>query len=467
MFKFAPLGKVMNRTLDREVKLAVTGLRRSGKTVFITSLVHQLLHGLNSTHLPFFEVVNSGHLRGSKIMPQPNLHIPAFPYHHAIAQLCHEYPNWPQATDGLSEIQLAIRYQSQGLLAKSLSSSSTLYLDIIDYPGEWLLDLPLLNWTYEQWSAHITQLCQTEPRYSLSEEWRNYLSTLAVNEGDIDPLQRDQFIRQGSQLYTAFLHCCKEDKYGLSLLQPGRFTMPGELKDTTLLEFYPTLSLPAAPIKVNSIYAEMKKRYDSYKEQVVQKFYRQHFASFDRQIVLVDVLKALNTSYASYEDMREAINLVLHSFQYGKSGFLNKLFGLKIDGLLFATTKADHVTPNQLPNLERFLQTMLAKSYNNVSFEGVKTTTLALASIKSTQSAYTTFQGQRFSCIKGVPLDGDKPVALFPGEVPYEGLLPEGWIDGRFNFISFKPPRLSDSHSSGLPHIRMDRALEFLLGDKF
>jgi len=36
-----------------------------------------------------------------------------------------------------------------------------LYLDIIDYPGEWLLDLPLLNKSYAQWSQQtLAQLKQ-------------------------------------------------------------------------------------------------------------------------------------------------------------------------------------------------------------------------------------------------------------------------------------------------------------------
>ena len=43
-----PVNEFLNRTFDRQVKLAVTGLSRSGKSVFITSLVHQLIHGLNS-----------------------------------------------------------------------------------------------------------------------------------------------------------------------------------------------------------------------------------------------------------------------------------------------------------------------------------------------------------------------------------------------------------------------------------
>jgi hypothetical protein len=456
------LDEIVNRTLDRQVKLAVTGLSRSGKTVFITSMVHQLLHGLEGTHLPFFHIVSSGRLRGAKIMPQPHMQIPTFRYDLAIEQLCGDSPTWPQPTSGISEIRLAIRYQSNRTLLKHLSPVNTLYVDIIDYPGEWLLDLPLLEWNYDQWSQQIAQLCNTEPRLTLAKDWREFIEHLDLNNPAVDTT-----IRQASELYTQFLHRCKDKHYNLSLLQPGRFTMPGDLKGAPLLEFCPLLRHPTGYLKENSIYAEMRRRYDSYKEHVVKKFYVEHLASFDRQIVLADVLRTFNTGYATFVDMQNAINLVLNSFQYGKAGLLNKLFGLKIDKLLFAATKADHVTPNQLPNLEHFVQQMLASSHNNAVFEGVHTETLAIASVKCTQAAYTSFQGQKISCIKGVPLDADKPVALFPGEVPAETPLPEDWVEGRFNFMEFKPPRLANLRSGGLPHIRLDRALEFLLGDKF
>ena len=459
----------INRSLDRQVKLAVTGLSRSGKTVFITSLIHQLLHGLEGVHLPFFQMVSSGRLRGAKIMPQPDIHIPSFRYDRAIEQLCGDPPTWPQRTNGISEIRLAIRYLSNNLMKKHLSPINTLYVDIVDYPGEWLLDLPLLELTYEQWSEQIARLCETEPRLSLSKEWRTFLSNT-----DLTSEATEKILRKLSKLYTDFLLCCKEPKYGLNLLQPGRFIMPGDglanndnLRTSPLLEFCPVLELPKKTIRDNSIYTEMKRRYDSYKEHVVKKFYQDYFVSFDRQIVLVDVLNTFNSGYDSFIDMRDSLNMVLESFNYGKSSIINKLFGLKIDKILFAATKADHVTPNQLPNVERFLQNMLAASHNNAAFEGVHTDTLALSAVKCTQAAYTNFQGQRISCIKGVPINMEKPVALFPGEIPVEVPMPEEWVDGRFNFIEFKPPRLANVHGGGLPHIRLDRALEFLLGDKF
>jgi predicted YcjX-like family ATPase len=454
----------INRTLDKEVKLAVTGLSRSGKTVFITSLVHQLLHGLEASHLPFFNIANTGRLRGTKAMPQPDLHIPSFRYDQAIEQLCGEPPTWPEPTSGISEMRLAIRYLSNNPLTKHISPISTLYIDIIDYPGEWLLDLPLLELTYEQWCQQIVELCKEEPRLSLSEKWRTFLETF-----DSSDEVNEAIIREASVLYTDFLYQCKK-QHGLNLLQPGRFTMPGDdLKGAPVLEFCPLFNIPQES-EENTIYAEMKKRYEYYKEYIVKKFYQEHFSSFDRQIILADVLKAFNKGHATFIDMRDALNMVLKSFHYGKSGLINKLFGgLKIDKILFAATKADHVTPEQLPNLESFLQNMLADSHNNASFEGVTTETLALASVKCTQAAHATYQGQRIPCIKGVPIESNKPIALFPGEVPVKNPLPEEWIKDRFHFLDFKPPRLANMQSNGnaLPHIRLDRALEFLLGDKF
>ena len=456
------LSETINRSFDRQVKLAVTGLSRSGKTVFITSLVHQLLHGLKGTHLPFFQIVSTGRLRGTKAIPQPDLHIPSFRYDLAAEQLCGDPPIWPKRTDGISEIRLAIRYLNNNPLLKAVNPISTLYVDIIDYPGEWLLDLPLLELSYEQWSAQIATSCEKEPRLSLSEEWRAFLDSIDP-AGDAD----EATMRQAAALYTDFLYQCK-NKYNLSLLQPGRFTMPGDLKGAPLLEFCPLLKIPESIENKNSLFAEMKKRYEYYKKHLVKKFYEEHFSSFDRQIILADVLSALNMGYPTFVDMREAINTVLKSFQYGKTGLINKLFGnLQIDKILFAATKADHVTPDQLPHLESFLRQMLAKSHNNATFEGVRTETLALASVKCTQAAYSTFKGKKISCIKGMPVEGDKPIALFPGEIPVEVPKPDEWVDERFNFVEFKPPRLANIHGDGIPHIRLDRALEFLIGDKF
>jgi len=55
------------------IRLGVTGLSRAGKTVFISSLVHNLLHG---GRLPLFEAVQSGRVSAVRLEEQPDDSVP-------------------------------------------------------------------------------------------------------------------------------------------------------------------------------------------------------------------------------------------------------------------------------------------------------------------------------------------------------------------------------------------------------
>lgn len=459
------LQKTMNEwvhlAMNRTVRLAVTGLNQSGKTVFITSLVHQLLHAIKGSGLSFFDVVSQNRFGGAKIMQQPDIDVSTFRYDQYIVPLTGNNPTWPTRTEELSEIRLAIRFQPSGFLESRLSESNTLYLDIIDYPGEWLLDLPLLELSFEEWSANMLKLCEEEPRYTLSSEWRAFLETIPLN----GPADEDR-MRQASQLYTDFLLICKKSKNGLSFLQPGRFTVPGSLKGTPLLSFCPLPASNTTDPEGESFYGEMAKRYESYKEKVVWRFYRDHFSKFDRQIVLIDMLKALNQGPENFSDMRTALESILCNFHYGSSGFLSRLFAPKIDKLLFATTKVDHVAANQHHNLERLLNQVISKPANEAVFQGVEVKTMALSSVTCTQTVVREHEGRRLSFVQGVPNGRKKEILLFPGEIPETLPKVDDWDEKRFNFMEFRPPQLADPESAALPHIRMDQALQFLLGDK-
>ena len=63
----------------------------------------------------------------------------------------------------------------------------------------------------------------------------------------------------------------------------------------------------------------------------------------------------------------------------------------------------------------------------------------------------------------GRHFDGKTEIALFPGDLPAEGLQ-----GGDFRSIRFRPPPLeeTDDGTPALPHIRLDRALQFLIGDR-
>lgn len=137
--------KLVSRTLDRHVRLAITGLSRAGKTAFITSLVNQLLHSGTHDALPLFAPSREGRLVGARREQQVDLSMPSFAYDEAMGALNSQPPRWPEPTRDVSEIRLALRYRVKGSAMSMLQETAMLYIDIVDYPGEWLLDLPMLN----------------------------------------------------------------------------------------------------------------------------------------------------------------------------------------------------------------------------------------------------------------------------------------------------------------------------------
>ena len=138
------------------VWLAVTGLSRSGKTVFITSLVHNLLSSAhNPNRMPLLGVVGGRRLIAATVEGAGANRLPRFPYLSNIEKMA--IPDWPARTADISEIAIEVRFAPAGTLGKLLSeitgSPASLTIRIVDYPGEWLLDLPLLAQGYAEWST--------------------------------------------------------------------------------------------------------------------------------------------------------------------------------------------------------------------------------------------------------------------------------------------------------------------------
>src|SRR5450631_2233540 len=150
------------------VRLGVTGLSRAGKTVFITALISGLTHG---GRFPIFEPFATGRIARARLAPQPDDAVPRFDYENHVRTLI-EQRRWPNSTVDISELRLVIDYQRQN------GADRTLTLDIVDYPGEWLLDLPLLNKSFAQWAAESLALSRAAPRVHLAQEWHAHLTTL-------------------------------------------------------------------------------------------------------------------------------------------------------------------------------------------------------------------------------------------------------------------------------------------------
>ncbi|MBJ2146964.1 YcjX family protein [Vibrio sp. IB15] len=444
----------ISRGTDSHIRVAVTGLSRAGKTAFITSLVNQLLHTSTHKNLPLLASARDGRIIGAKRIPQHNMMIPRFSYDEAMESLNGQPPEWPVPTRDVSEIRLAIKYKPAKGAKKLLSKNSTLYLDIVDYPGEWLLDLPLLDMDFETWSQSQFAALKGD-RETYSQEWSAML-------GDVDLLAEadEKKLVTIADSYTQYLHTCKSN--GLHWVQPGRFVLPGELEGAPVLQFFPCVA-PQGKFSKTSNYAVLKARYEEYQQKVVKAFYKNHFSTFDRQIVLVDCLQPLNAGYDSFMDMRGALEQLLKSFKYGRSNILRRLFAPKIDKILFAATKADHVTPDQHPNLVSLLQQMVHPAWQQAAFEHIDMICMSIASIQATSAGYISSGSGNVPALQGVTLD-NVPQTMYPGEVPRKLPNKQYWETNQFDFTSFRP---MEQHSDEpCQHLRIDKVLEYLIGDK-
>ncbi|MDB5626237.1 MAG: amino acid regulated cytosolic protein [Tardiphaga sp.] len=461
--------------LHPTVRLGVTGLSRAGKTVFITALVHSLTRG---GRFPIFESLSTGRIAGARLVPQPDDAVPRFAYENHLRTLIDDRL-WPNSTTDISELRLVIDYQRRN------GAERTLTLDIVDYPGEWLLDLPLLTKSYEQWSAESLALSRREPRARLAIAWQAHLATMLPNAK-----QDEQSTLIAAKLYTDYLRACRDDRFSMSLLPPGRFLIPGSLANTPALTFAP-LDVPQdghAPS--GSQWAMMQRRYEAYKDIVVRPFFHDHFSRLDRQIVLVDALAAFNAGPEAVRDLEAALSQILDCFRIGRSTLWSTLFRPRVDRILFAATKADHLHHSSHDRLEAILRRMVDRAASSATFAGAQVDVVALAAVRATREAQVRRDGETLPSILGTPakgeiaggdmFDGDTEVATFPGDLPaqvdhlfdgndaFRGLSSAESDVTDYRFLRFRPPLLDTADADGpvLPHIRLDRALQFLVGDR-
>jgi predicted YcjX-like family ATPase len=460
------------------VRLGVTGLSGSGKTVFITALVHALLSG---GRLPVFEALASGRIARATLKPQPDDAVPRFDYEtHARALI--EQRAWPQSTRRISELRLVIEYQS----ARGAARERTLTLDIVDYPGEWLLDLPLLGTSYAEWSRQTLALARAEPRQALAAAWHDHLAGLRPLGPEDEPAAR-----AAAGLFTDYLRACRDERYALSLLPPGRFLMPGELEGSPALTFAPLDLSNNGPAPPGTLWAMMERRFEAYKSVVVRPFFREHFARLDRQIVLIDTLTAFNAGPAALRDLESAFAAILACFRAGRNSWASVLVRPRVDRILFAATKADHLHHASHDRLERILARMVERAAARAALAGAHIDVVALAAVRATREAMVQRGRDRLPSILGTPapgeraggdrFDGASEVAVFPGDLPddTEALFAEGGDAFRglttgdaaaadFRFLRFRPPAVTAPAAAepALPHIRLDRALQFLLADR-
>lgn len=455
------------------VRLGVTGLSRAGKTVFISSLVHNLLNG---GRLPLLEAVRSGRVSSVRLEPQPDDAIPRFQYEDHIQALVRDR-TWPDSTRAISELRITLDYQSASGWGRWFSPGH-LSIDIVDYPGEWLLDLPLLTQDFKTFSDNTVALAQRGVRAELAQEWLAFATSL-----DLDAPADEMTARRLAESFANYLKAGKSDERSLSTLPPGRFLMPGDLEGSPALTFAPLPGITGEKPKKGSLLAMMERRYEAYKSIVVKPFFREHFARLDRQIVLIDALQAVNRGPEAVQDLERALADVLACFRPGTNSLLSSLLGRRIDKVLVAATKADHLHHESHDRLETLTRRLVDRAITTIGMSGAGIEVMALASVRATREASVRQDGQSLPVIVGTPMagekingeffDGNRKTAIFPGDLPEDPELLFSSLDNTslpdVNVVRFRPPQIEETGGGlklSVPHIRLDRAMQFLFGDK-
>lgn len=448
------------------LRIGVTGLSRAGKTVFITAFVNALVGG---GRFPMFDARASGRLARARIVPQPDDDVPRFEAERHLAALVDDR-RWPDSTRSVSQLRVLVEFESgQAWFNKRRSIA----IDLVDYPGEWLLDLLLLDRDFVAFSDDAATLAALPSRAPLATEWLS----LAADVKPDAPADEAVAARL-HDAFTRYLQACRADARALSTLPPGRFLMPGDLEGSPALTFAPLPGTERSPAR-GTMADLLARRYEAYKAHVARPFFRDHFARLDRQVVLIDALQALNAGPEAVDDLGRALTEIMRCFRSGSVNPITKLFSRRVDRLLLAATKADHLHHTDHDRLQAIVAALVGDALDRAGASGADVETAALAGVRATREGRSGEGDDALPLIVGTPMEGETidgrtfdgrtEIAVFPGDLPRDphAALKEDQA-GAIRFVRFRPPAIERDERGRpvLPHIRMDRVLEMLLGDK-
>ncbi len=370
------------------IHLGVTGLRRTGKTVFLTSLIYQLRER-GRRGLAAFDA------RAIELLPAEfgsTTGLGKFPYEAYLADLRKEPPTWPDPTDTEYQATLLIpfrennargslRFVPRKLRNRLRTRSGTIELHIHDYPGEFLLDVELSRLSFQEWSHRTSQRMREQCPEQAGQYDRvvREIGTVAGSDSE-DRLSR---LRAAYADYVAAAHANH-----FEMIQPGMALLPWTRNlasnrgsndpGRNILPFVP---IPPDANGLEELRQSLRDAYMRYVENDVARFVRD-LGTSSTQVVLVDVLRILSNGLPCYNDTSRCLESTLTAYQYPGNWFKprrhaardlgnkaigwayqcpNNWFKRRIRRVVFVAAKADHALNAHRPNMARLLETLVEK----------------------------------------------------------------------------------------------------------
>ena len=237
-----------------------------------------------------------------------------------------------------------------------------------------------------------------------------------------------------------------------------------------------------------SLAAMMERRYEAYKSHVVRPFFRDHFARLDRQIVLVDALAALNSGPAACAISKRALTEVLDRLPHrARQRCCRRCSGRKSTRSCSPRPRPTICTTSATTGWRRSCGNLTARAI--AARRGVRRRgrcDRAGRRARDPRGRGAAAARETLDAIVGTPLAGESSTARFSTARPRRRSFPANCRPTRAR--SFAATALA--HAGGrsrlplpalppagrrfgadgkplpLPHIRLDRACQFLFGDR-
>lgn len=452
-------------------RVGVTGLAGAGKTTFLVSLINQFenLAALDWRHRPGLSRIVSARWHED---PDGALTDAVFPYRAALERLTSTPPRWPESTDGCSTARIDLRARRAGWIDR-LRGDFEATVELVDYPGEWLLDLALLGLDYAGFSGVMLEVLRSREAPASARALYDDLHRID-RERAPDPAQIDTLVAR----YASVLRELRDAPYHRRRLMPGRLIRGAEGDAPAAWGFVPlpaaaldpdastspartagvTGSAPIYDLRDDGWARAMHERFETYRRRVARPFRRDLFLRLDAQVVLVDLLGALRGGAPALRDTQTALHDLLRAFRHGAEGGLVGRWFPRVSRVVFAVTQVDELLPEDQPHAVRALEDLLFDEVQRLRAAGVKVSLRAVAALRSARP----FEHSEGRALQGFERETGRPIAVLPPRLPER-------LPGDLN-VRLEPfPRMSPPPGlrrvGGFPNFRMSEVIEDLVGD--
>ncbi|WP_137165446.1 YcjX family protein [Salinimonas lutimaris] len=433
--------------LKEHHRFTITGLSRSGKSMLFTSLMTMLRYRSEGRYecLPLLEHLPMALVEHMWIAP-----LEGFAMFEVEAHLdALENQRWPAPTEDVYGFKLVVRLRQSGAVKKYLLPYTDIEFEFIDYPGEWLTDLPMLQKSFQQWSDSAWAQQMNRPQRDYAGVWHD-----AVNDFDFDQPPTPEAIRHLLEQYRGYLSHAKQN--GITLLQPGSFLLGTKGYDWEQHGFTPLPSAVSSDI-THPWTRHFSANYKHFQQKWLKSLQQKTFKQADKQIILIDLFEGLNHSKQHLYQLKETLSHLADTFQYGEDNWFSRhvLRQRSISKVAFVAAKADLIPAAHRDQLLVLLKQVTEGARarfadKSVQFEHFLVSALTATDPGSTPTSLRYINEQRKyieADFEPLPdtlaqMSAQEHFPVLPAQVPEDYL-----------------PRILNGRG-------MDRLLQFLLGDQ-